>query len=215
MLVQNKSQVVRVTWQAENKQEPTTWYYHQRCYSKQRLPNMQLKRLPQETLSGEIFCNDCLGSLTLEGLYLYDLFKEPVPYYSWEEIMAAVARWKEKNAQAPTHVKTPYLESIERVNEALRQGAQIVLWTDTICLFATEEQLPDDATVRHQVQLKKIEVEFQVMGSHILSRVALRFWEKARQQELIWRAEQPFVAWGCVEEQARLCMLQRNEETSE
>ena len=200
--VNNKPRVVRVTWQAENQQEPTTWYYHQRCYSKQRLPNMQLKRLPQETLSGEIFCDDCLGSLIQEGLYLYDLFKEPVPDYTWEEITAAAARWKAKNAQAQTHVKTAYLESIERVNEALRQGAEIMLWTDTLHLFATGEALPADA--RYQIQLKKIEVEFQIVGSYMLSRVALRFWEQTRQQELIWRAEQPFAAWGCVEEQARL-----------
>src|SRR5579862_7175075 len=148
--VNNKPRVVRVTWQAENQQEPTTWYYHQRCYSKQRLPNMQLKRLPQETLSGEIFCDDCLGSLIQEGLYLYDLFKEPVPDYTWEEITAAAARWKAKNAQAQTHVKTAYLESIERVNEALRQGAEIMLWTDTLHLFATGEALPADA--RYQIQ---------------------------------------------------------------
>lgn len=190
-------------------------YYHARCYRKRDLPNMQVRRLSPKECGPEVFCYDCLGSLTQEGVYVYSSLEEPAPDLPWEEIAANIQAWKDGNARYGTHVDDAYLESIRQVNEALRQGAQIAIHVyhhHFVCPPQAIPTRPSGVASSYPplggclLRLHKVGVEFRVIDHWIVSRITLRLWDETHYQEVIRGAETPDPQWASMVQQAQQYM---------
>jgi hypothetical protein len=135
----------------------------------------------------------------------------PVSDLTFEEIAANIQRLKQVQTIHPVQVPNEYLESIERVNDALRQGARIAIRVhhhSLTCPPAGVPFQPGGASPQYPQQegclliLNKIVVTYTQFAQNYLYSISLQFWDDTHQRSSVWRATTIQPQWETIVQQA-------------
>lgn len=136
---------------------------------------------------------------------------DPVSDLPFEAITENILRLKQAQAIQTAPVPSEYLESMQSVNDALRQGAHI-----TIRVHHHSFTCPPGGIPVHPggvsssyppsnsclLILNKVIVTFTQLAQSHLSSISLRFWDDTHGRSVIWGATTVQPQWDAIVQQA-------------
>jgi hypothetical protein len=157
-----------------------------------------------------------LGRKSTAETQLYSLREEPlvnrpVSDLNFEEIAANIQRLKQVQTIHQVQVPIDYRESIERVNDALRQGAHIAIRVHHHSFTSPPAGVlfqPGSPSLPYPQQegclliLNKIVVTSTQLAQNRFYSISLQFWDDTHKRSSVWQATTIQPQWEWIVQQA-------------